>query len=248
VLKRRPCVLTGFPEDWSFSDWTLDEIAEHAGGKTVRVEVLYKRQKKFVRSCTQETNLFAPTPQHRAGEGGKFGLGLKRSMPVRAFVDAMHARDPTLYLTTQTVKTSASGKPALMAAPVSQLALRNRFPLRPLLLAGLVPAAYNLWVGCSADGSTSGLHHDFHDNLYALLKGRKQFRLFSPADTHRMYTSEEVHCVHPNGLISYAPGIRADGADEEYASLDAAVASAAVSTIHNNKTKKPHRTIHCPCV
>jgi hypothetical protein len=24
----------------------------------------------------------------------------------------------------------------------------------------------NLWMGCAPDGSSSGLHHDFHDNLY----------------------------------------------------------------------------------
>ena len=28
--------------------------------------------------------------------------------------------------------------------------------------------------------SSSGLHHDFHDNLYILLRGRKRFHLWSP--------------------------------------------------------------------
>ena len=41
----------------------------------------------------------------------------------------------------------------------------------------------------SAEGSSSGLHHDFHDNLYILLRGQKRFRLFSPADAHRCVAS-----------------------------------------------------------
>ena len=42
----------------------------------------------------------------------------------------------------------------------------------------------------SAEGSTSGLHHDYHDNIYVLLRGHKTFRLYSPADAPR--------CVQPS--------------------------------------------------
>ena len=49
----------------------------------------------------------------------------------------------------------------------------------------------------------SGLHHDYHDNLYILLKGRKHFDLFSPAETQRMYTKGTLEYVHFNGLINY---------------------------------------------
>lgn len=48
-----------------------------------------------------------------------------------------------------------------------------------------------------------------------LLSGRKEFLLFSPADTHRLYLSGEPTLVHRNGLINYADhATRIDGADE----------------------------------
>jgi len=38
---------------------------------------------------------------------------------------------------------------------------------------------------------------------YVLLRGRKRFRLFSPADAHRMYTHGRIRKVHSNGRINY---------------------------------------------
>ncbi|RQM29130.1 hypothetical protein B5M09_006953 [Aphanomyces astaci] len=55
----------------------------------------------------------------------------------------------------------------------------------------------------STEGSTSGLHHDYHDNLYILLRGRKRFRLYSPGDVDSMYTRGTLLKVHPNGRINY---------------------------------------------
>jgi hypothetical protein len=52
-------------------------------------------------------------------------------------------------------------------------------------------------------GSSTGLHHDFHDNLYALLRGKKRFRLFPPSAAGRMYARGEVARAHGNGRIVY---------------------------------------------
>ena len=59
-----------------------------------------------------------------------------------------------------------------------------------------------MWLGRS-DAASSGLHHDFHDNLYALLRGTKRFRLFSPADAALMQTAGTISKVHQNGRINY---------------------------------------------
>ena len=68
-----------------------------------------------------------------------------------------------------------SGRPQLMSAPLDKL--KDDFPLRPRLTGGLLPQTVNLWMGHSSNkGSSSGLHHDFHDNLYVLLRGKKTFR------------------------------------------------------------------------
>jgi Cupin-like domain len=67
----------------------------------------------------------------------------------------------------------------------------------------LVPQSYNVWAGNTAEGSSSGLHHDFHDNLYCLLRGRKRFRLYSPADAEHIPTVGTKVYVHRNGRINY---------------------------------------------
>ena len=72
---------------------------------------------------------------------------------------------------------------------------------------------YNMWFGRSSEGSSSGLHHDFHDNIYVLLRGRKEFRLFSPRCLDVLAPAGLRQAqLHSNGLISYVPGLRDDGA------------------------------------
>lgn len=55
----------------------------------------------------------------------------------------------------------------------------------------------------SCAGSSSGLHHDFHDNLYVLLHGCKSFCLWSPSEAEQMYTHGRIIKVYPNGRIIY---------------------------------------------
>jgi hypothetical protein len=70
-------------------------------------------------------------------------------------------------------------------------------------MGNLIPQNINLWMGNNRAGSSSGLHHDYHDNLYLLLRGKKLFRLYSPQDTEKMYTRGQLVKVHPNGRINY---------------------------------------------
>jgi hypothetical protein len=59
---------------------------------------------------------------------------------------------------------------------------------------------YNLWWGraLAAQESSSGLHHDFHDNLYVLLCGRKRFLLVSPKYALQLDTVGDIEKVLPN--------------------------------------------------
>lgn len=118
------------------------------------------------------------------------------------------------------------------AIPPPCTELLSDFPLRPRILGNLLPQqgplfmfhllpqsvpyksiSVNLWLGNSSDGTSSGLHHDYHDNLYILLRGKKTFTIFSPADAHSMYTYGKIRQQWPNGLITYkGRPTRADGA------------------------------------
>lgn len=179
IRLRRPIVLTGMLPDLSgIEKWKDDNYLQSMlGGQSVMVER---------RSSTHDT----------------FGEGMKVQMNFLRFLELMiNDNDEMHYLTTQDVPTNSDGKPDLMSPLMKEL--KTDFPLRPKLMGNLVPQNINLWMGNAANGASSGLHHDYHDNLYIVLKGRKRFRLYSPLDAKKMYTTGELRKVHPNGRINY---------------------------------------------
>ena len=194
VRTRRPVVLLGLadfcPELGSAcAQWTDQFLQAAAGEQTVEVE--------------------------RRSPEGRFGMGNIVTVPFGQFLKGLAAGDSMHYMATQTLPVDAEGRPGLMAAPVKQLHAMGNVPLQPALLGNLIPMNLNLWMGNSRDGASSGLHHDYHDNLYVLLRGAKRFRLYSPADAHKMHTVGKMTKVHPNGRINYRGCLTgADGATE----------------------------------
>ncbi|KAL3792917.1 hypothetical protein ACHAW5_006824 [Stephanodiscus triporus] len=177
---RRPVVLKGvLPDDLSLIEQWKDfnYLLEKVGDQSVMVE-------------------------KRSSDKESFGKGNEIKMSFRRFLHLIIDRgDDRHYLTTQDVEANSDGRPDLMSPLMKSL--KNDFPLRPVLMGNLVPQNINMWIGNSKDGTSSGLHHDYHDNLYIVLKGRKRFRLYSPLDTEKMYTKGELARVHPNGRINY---------------------------------------------
>jgi Cupin-like domain len=55
----------------------------------------------------------------------------------------------------------------------------------------------------TAAAASSGLHHDFHDNLYCLIHGFKLLRLAPPHAVDGLRMAGTVHTVHKNGRIVY---------------------------------------------
>jgi len=140
--------------------------------------------------------------EQRGSSSEAFGRGKKTTMPFGRMLDLMEHHDPCHYMTTQQLPTLADGREGLMADPLSLV--RHDVPLRPSLLPNLYPQSINLWCGYADEkGASSGLHHDFHDNLYCLLRGQKRIRLYSPRDATRLYTRGSIEHVHPNGRINY---------------------------------------------
>ncbi|KAF1318676.1 putative Ion channel, partial [Globisporangium splendens] len=183
VATRTPVVLQGFIRDETFrapAKWTNEYLAETAGDESLSVE-------------------------RRSSTTDKFGKGIHVPMTFRELLALIAQGDAMHYLTTQEVAVNddEGGRPELMAPFVAKLQ-RDGFPLRPALLGNLVPQNINIWMGNNMAGSSSGLHHDYHDNLYILLRGKKRFRLYSPVDAAKMYTRGHLVRVHANGRINYA--------------------------------------------
>jgi ribosomal protein L16 Arg81 hydroxylase len=195
IAPRKPVILTSHIRDteWKASLWSNEYLKKKAGTSKIKVE--------------------------KKDKNGNYGTGQEKLvMTFGELLDKLRAGCNDLYLTTQYDDDSHTQKQTRERAvldycPPPLTNLLGDFPLRPKILGNLVPQQVNVWMGNSKDGSSSGLHHDYHDNLYILLRGKKRFTLFSPGDAERMYTYGKQCHVHPNGLINYGNrSTRADGA------------------------------------
>ena len=106
----------------------------------------------------------------------------------------------------------------------------NSIPLRLPLFHNLIPLTTNIWFGGASSQSSmtsSGLHHDYHDNVYLLLRGRKHITLYPPTDNNisslyphgALQATAKTVKVYENGRVVYpcqvdetGGEIRADGA------------------------------------
>ncbi|KAJ3154741.1 hypothetical protein HDU89_007981 [Geranomyces variabilis] len=205
IATRTPVILSPFAETLR-AKWTKAYLARTAGSLPVIVE------------------------QRDAATGG-FGSGKTRINTTFAEFLASVGEGGT-YMTTQYGSEDDDGVDSLCVSendggddPVDLAAYRPN-PLRPLLpdiakhiglrpslLGPLVPQTMNLWLGSTRAPTSSGLHHDFQDNLYVLLRGEKTFTVSSPKDADKMYTHGGVRRVGENGYVHYISGVRDDGAN-----------------------------------
>ena len=186
IAQRKPVMIKGLLTDkeWKGHRWTNKYLKNEAGKADVIVE------------------------QRGPKEDATFGLmAPKVSMTYGEFIDSIMNDNDRLYLTTQDLERFEDDlddfemPKSVFAQPLKSLA--DDFPLQPRLLGSLIPYQLSLWQGLAKDGSSSGLHHDYHDNLYMLLRGRKRFRLFAPSAVPHMKTAGIPARVHSNGLIVY---------------------------------------------
>lgn len=179
VAKRNPVKFSSLinDESWKGDKWSNKYMRQKSGQVLLRVES---------RDSAHES----------------FGRGNEKKMTFNSFIDSLEQEDETLfYLTTQELSYTHEGQPSLTSPPVDGLI--GDFPWVPKLCGNLIPQNVNLWFGSSKRPTSSGLHHDFHDNLYLLLRGEKQITLFSPKEAASMYTVGEIVKIHPNGRINY---------------------------------------------
>lgn len=74
----------------------------------------------------------------------------------------------------------------------------------PVYFKDMTLRCVNLWMGNSKASITTPLHHDFNDNLYVVVEGRKHFTLFPPEQAPNLYPQGELLGVDGNGYIRYA--------------------------------------------
>ena len=162
----------------------------------------------------------------------RFGHGAKREVPFSTFTTEIRrgscgdGSESMYYLAASEIpqlqdedgEEDAMGLPGSLwlATPMDSLYRRGGLAvsLPGELVGGLVTSSVNLWCGRSEQGSSSGLHHDFHDNVYVLIRGRKRFLLFPPGSAAHFSGLRGSRGRAPvqefaNGLCAY--GLREKG-------------------------------------
>jgi len=212
IKERVPLKLSGGFKDTEFEccqDWDDEFLIDRTkdDNETVRVEV--------------------------SSSGLEFGKGKREYMKFSEFMEKFKRGDSSVYISASGERFDAvDGRPEILSAPLKNLVNpfklfgidfrrkqwsnekrerdltelngRGKVPTRPKLMSFSAISTMNLWMGRGLRGETSsGLHHDFHDNLYVVLRGFKRFELYAPSEFDKMYMSGEVKKVHRNGLICY---------------------------------------------
>lgn len=197
VAKRRPCVIDTLPSVAATGErlkLKVEDVVKVAGDEIVQVERRLDKLEQYGQNRTQERQVemkLSELCQKLCDEDGNF-----------------------LYLSTQDSEEQFS-------TPCNQLLKAHSIDPSLDWAGHLQVHTCNLWLGRSNQGSSSGLHHDHHDNFYLLLEGTKTFRLFSPDAAGQMQTYGEIDQIHANGLISYVGNeVKPDGAPASEASED----------------------------
>lgn len=118
-----------------------------------------------------------------------------------------------LYLNTQYADEGVDEKDSSMLKevlepPLYQLLTMNQesrklISLPRSLIHDLVLQQMTLWIGGHKEVTSSGLHHDFHDNYYFVIQGQKTFTIYPPSDYPHLYLNGKVQHLYENGLFVY---------------------------------------------
>eukprot|EP00924_Labyrinthula_sp_SR-Ha-C_P014857 maker-scaffold_9-snap-gene-0.3-mRNA-1 protein AED:0.13 eAED:0.13 QI:0/0/0/0.5/1/1/2/0/413 len=148
--------------------------------------------------------------EEKTSEYRYFGQGNTVLLSFQNFLNSLSSENSKYYMSS-----SSRQEFSLMNTFLLKLYKINTFPLTPDFMKSLIPAWINIWWGKSDSESSSGLHHDFHDNIYLLIRGRKKFKIFPPSCFENMYLSKKVDKIFSNGLITYeGDELNPDGSDK----------------------------------
>ena len=193
-----PIILTGLADHWRAIDsWNLDYFERCCGDLEVEINVTPDGLGDCVKETADGQRCFCYPAEH--------------IMKMKTFCNAMNDRHPSdavLYLSQQDnnfVKSfssiSADIEPSL---PIANEAF------------GCVEAeATNIWIG--DERSTSSLHKDFFENMYAVVYGEKTFTLLPPTDIQFLKEGEfptrryKVDKSSPGGIVYTDVSLTAEG-------------------------------------
>lgn len=182
ISTRRPVVIDGLvhDENWDGGRWQdLEYLRSIAGDTEVKIEPLDTMRDRFGTGAMRKKVPLAAFLDILTDESerGKWYMTTQYEEDEEKLMEPT----PSLFVSSsqqrlspfETEKSDESTLPEVdldLSLPPPTDALAHLFPLPgPKIMGGLVLQQCNLWMGSGASGKSSGLHHDFHDNLYMLV-------------------------------------------------------------------------------
>ncbi|CRH00090.1 cupin-like protein, putative [Plasmodium relictum] len=200
----------------------IDRIDENISAEQFYLDYILKRKPCLLRSeyiiskrCNLDINFMKENVENLYVEleqkvSNSFGIGEKKKMKFHKFLSLIEKGNSNYYLNTQYIKENIYGPTDFCNSITRQMI--NFLPKKLEIMGNLEIYQYNVWLGNNDDKNLKTfLHHDYHDNIYVLLKGKKIFRIYSPYFAYDLKTNGNIYRIHNNGLITYSPFIRSDG-------------------------------------
>ncbi|MCG8432628.1 MAG: cupin-like domain-containing protein [Gammaproteobacteria bacterium] len=159
---------------WHVDRWTDGYLIEKAGDQKVKV--------------LQRNSASAFGPDNSKYKLFEFADFIHQVM-------AAEQGDQDLYLNLQNIATND-----VLLPPVAQL--KDDFDVPPVF-KDIELRSVNIWMGNNQGTTTTHLHHDYNDNLYVVVEGRKHFTIFPPEQAANLYPRGEIRHVQKNGLVRY---------------------------------------------
>jgi len=178
VLTRTPVVLRGFTAAAEHG-FDVDSFSDENLNRVQDVSVWVER-----RSNDQES----------------FGSNSQVNLKFSEFLKRVLEGESNLYLTAQTQDTLQECNPhaELFEALIRVCSIPNGVAA----LSRLKLESRNVWMG--AGSGTSGFHHDFHDNVYVVLRGTKTFTISPPDSVKKLPMHGDFLSLDKLGRITYS--------------------------------------------
>lgn len=163
VARNRPFVIRGGARDWpAFQHWDADYLLETLGDSPVNVASTPNGLADAVLSLQDGQQIFVEPQEQTESFAGAFRYITARG---RGEIDG-----PVKYCQTQNDNLRGEYQ-ALMADVPASIAFAH-------VALDRKPDAVNFWLGEGA--SITALHRDNYENVYAQIRGKKQFLLMAP--------------------------------------------------------------------
>jgi hypothetical protein len=204
AVARDSCPLLMQAFGWNTCNWDQEYLCHHAGAETVSLASANRDNRAGI-------SVFSGTSRLRRHY-------IKYCDYVHSIFDPHHNISAATYFDAGSIAERKSGASSIYQAASSTGASIYGFPLDrmhedipiPKVFGevGLDPKGVSFWMGTARedDPGVSGLHYDRFDNFHVLLRGQKEWKVFSPADAMNMEYVVPPHYVSTSGDVDQLQG------------------------------------------